>query len=348
MLVALGSTLAANINLTADGNDRIQFGQGVARTVVCGDSTVNVLLTPNSSFANASRVNGGGSFFFTGITLSQIPDECLTTSFRFRAYSQNSDNPLELSSCASDGKSISTYFNGDDVLTNITDASYSDFNSDSTSATVDEIGADKFRVSWNGDCNGVPISATNIYKVTVESFKGPAPTVRSDGGVFNFRGHYYQLVQENVTWDEAYDAIENRSGGGSCTYVYKGMCGYFVTITSLQEKNFVMNYVGQDAWLGGADNGGRTGNTSLCGGWDEGYWRWVSGPEKCQRFSAPNNPLNGAVISGTYANWAGGEPNNSGGQEDALQTYGYGGWNDLPRQAGMPGYVVEYSPNYVG
>ena len=75
--LVLGTTFAANINLTASGNDRIQFGQGVTRTVVCGDSKVDVLLTPNSSFVNAPRSEGGGDFFFTGLTLSNIPSDCL-------------------------------------------------------------------------------------------------------------------------------------------------------------------------------------------------------------------------------------------------------------------------------
>lgn len=347
-LLALGSTFAANINLTAAGNDRIQFGQGVARTVVCGTSTVNVLLTPTSSFINASRAEGGGAFFFTGLTLSQIPSDCLGTSFRFRAYSQSGENPLQLSSCAIDGTSISVYFSGNDGFTNITDASYSDFNSDSSTATINNANGESFNLDWNGDCSGAPISATNIYRVTIESFEGPAPTVRSDGGVFTFKGHYYQFVSEFRTWNQAYDAIEVRNEDGSCTFIYKGLCGYFANVTSEQEKNFILRYVGvSDAWLGGADHGGRTNDLTSCSGWDEGFWRWTSGPERCQRFSAPNNPENGEIISGTYSNWNGGEPNDSG-LEHALQMLdgGTGLWNDLPQSGPLMGYVVEYSRNY--
>lgn len=185
VLVALGSTFAANINLTASGNDRIEFGQGVARTVVCGESEVDVLLTPNSSFINAPRSEGGGDFFFTGVTLSNIPDECLGTSFKFRAYTQNGDNPLQLSSCATVGTQISAYFNGDDEVTptGVTDTSFEDFGD---VASISNASATSFDLNWNGDCSGSPISATNIYRVTVESIDGPPPTDGSNIGGFTF------------------------------------------------------------------------------------------------------------------------------------------------------------------
>ena len=44
----------------------------------------------------------------------------------------------------------------------------------------------------------------------------------------------------------------------------------------------------------------------------------------------------------TYRNWAGGEPNNAGGNENYVHTYTNGTWNDLPSSSGYaaPQYGV--------
>lgn len=49
----------------------------------------------------------------------------------------------------------------------------------------------------------------------------------------------------------------------------------------------------------------------------------------------------------TYTNFAGGEPNNAGGNEDYVHTYVGGQWNDLPNDSGYAGPkhgVVEITP----
>lgn len=43
----------------------------------------------------------------------------------------------------------------------------------------------------------------------------------------------------------------------------------------------------------------------------------------------------------TYTNWASGEPNNNGGNEDCVQIYPNGGWNDLPCGIGNARSIIE-------
>ena len=51
-------------------------------------------------------------------------------------------------------------------------------------------------------------------------------------------------------------------------------------------------------------------------------------------------------VNNSYLNWNGGEPNNSGGNEDALQILQTNGlWNDLPdTNTGPRGYLRESDP----
>ena len=86
------------------------------------------------------------------------------------------------------------------------------------------------------------------------------------------------------------------------------MGGHLVTSTSLAENNFLFN-LWPNGWIGLTDEV------------VEGQWRWVTG----EPFS--------------WANWNGGEPNNSN-NEDYIQFVGGGKWNDLPNVS-LP-YVLEF------
>lgn len=86
------------------------------------------------------------------------------------------------------------------------------------------------------------------------------------------------------------------------------MGGHLVTSTTLAENNFLFN-LWPNGWIGLTDEA------------VEGTWRWVTG-----------EPF-------TWANWNGGEPNNSN-NEDYIQFVGGGKWNDLPNVS-LP-YVLEF------
>jgi hypothetical protein len=144
-------------------------------------------------------------------------------------------------------------------------------------------------------------------------------------------GHWYEVVTDTATWDEANAAAAARS--------HMGMPGHLATITSGAENDFISDLSpGSDPpalyILGGYQN---PAATTFGGG-----WQWVTG----EAFS--------------YTNWCGPgcgvEPNdgNDGseavgsGDEDRLHFFHAGNvnadgltWNDYPGGE-QAGYVVEY------
>lgn len=135
---------------------------------------------------------------------------------------------------------------------------------------------------------------------------------------FTTNGHLYKFISGTIDWNNAFTAAQAQTA--------YGVSGYLATITSLAENAFVSGRLTGDGWIGGSDSD------------VEDEWRWVSGPESGTNFW---NGTDGGS-SPTYASWAGGEPNQSG-DEDCAQTYvASGNWNDLPCDATVAGYVVEF------
>ena len=86
----LSNTFAANIAIgTGVG---VEFGQGISMTTACSGSQA-LTVTPYSSFVN---VSGAGAFYFSSITVSNIPTSCFNTKFQLNAYDLSSTSPLSL------------------------------------------------------------------------------------------------------------------------------------------------------------------------------------------------------------------------------------------------------------
>jgi hypothetical protein len=128
-----------------------------------------------------------------------------------------------------------------------------------------------------------------------------------DGG----NDHFYEtiVVTEGITWTDAKEAAE-LSGG------------YLATITSQEEQNFIKEYIlygGSGYWIGGYQPPESPE--------PDGNWQWVTGEEFI------------------YSHWCGGEPSNSGNNEDSIVMWASdlirGSWNDAPASYPFNGYVLE-------
>ena len=129
---------------------------------------------------------------------------------------------------------------------------------------------------------------------------------------------------------------EAKTGYAKTTRTFNGLAGYLATATDADENAFITSKAGSAAaWLGGSDLAA------------DQVWKWMDGPEAGQTFWTTGLPLRTTnTIDGAsrFNNWNNGEPNGSGGGEDALQILsgGTGEWNDLAHTAGTLPFIIEY------
>jgi uncharacterized repeat protein (TIGR02543 family) len=171
-------------------------------------------------------------------------------------------------------------------------------------------------------------SSTGSASVTLDvSYAG-----NGDYAYFADNGHYYLNVTSPKTWTAAAADIANNP----LTYTFNGLRGYFATSTSSAENDFLSSRAGNaSSWLGGNDKD------------VEGKWVWVDGPvsEAGKQFWSGANAGSVYTADGlNYSNWNGSEPNNSSGNENAMQilTGGTGKWNDLADNSSTLNYIVEF------
>ena len=87
ILSLVGTTFA--VNVTINGNNRVEFGQGVYRITSC-DQFINLALKSSSAFADGlSRV---GSIELSGLDVAR----CANSSIRLRLYDASNPAPMEL------------------------------------------------------------------------------------------------------------------------------------------------------------------------------------------------------------------------------------------------------------
>lgn len=90
-VLGIGSTLAANISL--NGNQPTEFGQGVESTAYCGGNSVTLTATPYATYNNS-----GSSFSTTSFKISGIPVACSGTDFNISFYDTSTASPRTMAS----------------------------------------------------------------------------------------------------------------------------------------------------------------------------------------------------------------------------------------------------------
>jgi len=185
------------------------------------------------------------------------------------------------------------------------------------------------------------VSNSNINNISVVCSALPADIFYNSSN-----GSYYKYVTATgITWQQAKAAAEQLT--------FNGMQGYLATVTTLQERNFIDQTIFSDTkpdntFVGGSDS------------YQEGVWRWVTGPEGLEdggkgliffdgtsRTDIPTNDLwitQGAISS---------VPHNSASW-NYLVMYSwfnprFNPWNNStgsPGSGGASGYLVEYSASY--
>ena len=227
-------------------------------------------------------------------------------------------------------------------------AGYCGYSSDASSEPTSCSGSSLTEVGFRGTQDNINTALATL------SFKGDgtagSPTITvsvtpAGTNYYSGNGHYYEVVNETVTWTAAKAAAE-----ASTLY---GLTGYLVTITSAAENTFVSSKISADAWIGASDDGNYTSNTHAT---TEGTWEWVSGPENGKTFTCqPSGQGKQAVAAHSdcevhsdtsYENWAANEPNDWPDEDIGQEDYGHirsnGAWNDYANNQTVNYYIIEY------
>ena len=195
LIVLLGAALflqtsfAANISL--GGEQAIQFGQGILQTAACSGNT-QLLVTPISTFTNST---GGGSYSFSSVKVSNIPDSCFGSDFIIKSYGNMSSTSLAIFNTSSTDAVV--YNNAGNFVAG----------AGSTGLSVSS-GSGEFTVSFAS-----PVaSSSEVFKVTIQS-----------------------SLHANVSCALGGDCVINEvgPGGGRIFYVAAGgfACGQTMTAT---------------------------------------------------------------------------------------------------------------------
>lgn len=168
-----------------------------------------------------------------------------------------------------------------------------------------------------------PVFADNLPDITMGVDPGQCtafvnyntPIVTDDRGAFsgNLAG-YTSLGSYNGHSYYLSDATELSSDAADLMY---SLGGHLLTVNSSAENDFLRDNVNVRFWMGLTDQE------------QEGTFKWVTGEAL------------------SYSNWASGEPNDYNGNEDWVEMYDNGTWNDMLNNYSSR-FVIEFEgPQYV-
>lgn len=195
-------TLAANISLNTGAP--IEFGQGITATAACSGAT-DLTITPSSTFVNLS---GGGGFYFSSVTVSNIPTSCYGVDFTINAYDSTNSTSLALFNSTATNAVV---YNNAGTFSRGTG---------STGMTVSS-GTGTFTVTFT-----TPVAqSSNVFKLTIQSGAHTLPTVYSVGNVGPGGGFIYYVNDAGFSCGATYTNTGSPTGG-KCKYLEVAPSGW--------------------------------------------------------------------------------------------------------------------------
>jgi len=213
--IAIGSTLAASINLNNGGP--VEFGQGVTQTVACDSD--GITLTPYSTFNNDSQYS---DFYFSSLAVSGVSSNCSGVTFKLRAYMNGDSTPLYWPADPN-GDSFEFSFTSSENWTSVD--SCMDLNDQETSSSTDN----SVTIDWTSCVPSDAAFAGQVDRITLESsnsaFATPSPSPSSSPS-----GVLMSLSHDN--FDDWYDNWQITSGPNAWI-AYKVTADSAATLTSV-------------------------------------------------------------------------------------------------------------------
>jgi hypothetical protein len=210
-VIALGSTLAASINLNSGAP--VEFGQGVAQTIACDSDGVK--LTPFSKFYNSEE---SSAFYFSSINVSGVSSNCSGIVFKLRAYMNGNSEPLYWPA-APDGDSFEFGFRTNQGWYSVDSCMSLD------NQVSDDASENSVTIDWSGCVPEDAALAGQVDRLTLETSKNP------HAGVFP-----YAVGDIGPAGGTIFYASEN---GFSCGGTLNDWCNYLE----------VAPLTGTDAWV---------------------------------------------------------------------------------------------------
>lgn len=369
---------------TASGVLRLTAGTDIAaippgaysfNVTVTDTNTNSYGLTDNSQFM-LNINNQQGCIVNNSIAASDFSVASAVSGARVTISSNHNTNDRLFVRTAT---SVTTAANGDMTYANFGHAGVTAFYDVSTgelefSGNVSVAAwASIFRLVGFDYSGGTPGTAS---RTLIYSLSDNVAFNHADGGA-----HFYTYVASNDIH------FQNARTAAAAMSLF-GMQGYLATLTTAAEQTYIEPKIDGYGWLGGCDRLGNSTIRGRCGiqaseitddltgrpwsnsggtnsiGQGEGYWYWVTGPERLNymlrdtgncntgntskqgTYPRTGSTLDTANSDNSYENFTNCEPNNylhDSNGENHLHFYSDGSWNDYRYNDGnISGYLVEF------
>ena len=305
-VIAIGSTLAANINLNT--GHPVEFGQGVSQATAC-TGTDYLTVTANTGYVNDV---GSTDFKLTSFSLSHIPNSCWGKTFLFQAYGSSGPviaiNSTHTSASANyQGEGSSS---GDGNISGGTGSnsagSYGTFTLTLASPVALATNVIKVVVQSNGSTFGIPYEGL-VLNLDAAHYSGSGNWL--DQSPSGFDGVIYSGVNDGViNWKSDFGGVFESNGvDGEHNHIYIDTGGslYYHAYSLITISRYLPG--GQHARILNADNNWLLGHWS---GHANSFYDdrgWVGGSpggynEDWAVYAATGDPTSDSHIDSFYIN----------------------------------------------